>query len=127
MSMNEELKQAAERLLNPHRVSDQFQEMMAQAYRIADDYTMLAEAYLREHPSDDDTPIDEAWLRSVGFAERPEYPCGIWLDGLRYMPKHKNWLWCETIMARCTVCTRGELRRLCSALGVTLKGGARQR
>lgn len=90
---------------------------------------VLAQQYTIEHPADDAEPVTEDWLRSVGwslksvFREMYHEPTmlrwampvlqadmGVWSIGemreqLRYAPK-----------------TRGDVRRLCAALGVELKG-----
>lgn len=85
-------------------------------------------AYRREL---DQTPVDEAWLRSVGFVkdEHPSkwtiyrderLPVGLWKvdDGWKAMLIHSD------NAASCLVRqqnTRGQLRTLCRALGVELK------
>ena len=35
---------------------------------------VLADAYLAEHPADDEEPVDEAWLRSIGFVRDDSDP-----------------------------------------------------
>jgi hypothetical protein len=99
----------------------------------------LANAYLAEHPADDDEPITADWLRSVGAKEvdlswrndqfsthLPAYVFGngrfgVWgheaawsmyllnADGFDGQEEHVT-----------AVRTRGQLRRLCAALGITL-------
>lgn len=69
----------------------------------------------------DETPLDEAYLRSIGFDERDGWN-GIWLDGVRYLPSILgDWLWYETYL-KSKPQTRGQLRRLLSALGVEVRG-----
>lgn len=90
--------------------------------KIADEHE-LAQAWVADNPADDETPIDEAWLRSVGFA-----PAGIadtlrlrigpfgnlYLDVIDYkeglLPS--LWLQDEEISMHPT---RGEVRRLIAA------------
>jgi hypothetical protein len=103
------------------------------------DKEILALAYLAEHPADDDEPITADWLRSVGAKEvdlswrndqfsthLPAYVFGngrfgVWgheaawsmyllnADGFDGQEEHVT-----------AVRTRGQLRRLCAALGITL-------
>ena len=83
----------------------------------------IGTAYLAEHPADSDEPIDEAWLRAVGFESWTEFSkadlaiddCVRWaaeyrvislIDAGRDLPHLK---------------TRGSVRLLCRALGIELK------
>lgn len=100
---------------------------------MTEDLWVVADAYLAALPEIeqsrrevDETPVDEAWLRSVGFDYRdPDDPYFgiIRLDAISYGTKssllallgrrlpHKSY-------------TRGDIRKLCAALGVELKGKA---
>ncbi len=122
MSVNE-LRAAAERLTDPE---DGIGEGTANDYVCggfaADDAFALATAYLAEHPADDGEPITAEWLRSVGFvAHKPDglpayavLPCVyIRLDGGEL----------ELDGIPLDFSTRGQLRRLCAALGDPLKEG----
>lgn len=40
--------------------------------RRLEDANVLANAHLTEHPADDDEPVTEEWLRSIGFKDWPE-------------------------------------------------------
>ena len=96
---------------------------LAEAYQ-------LAAAWLAEHPADDDNPVDEAWLRSVGFDRHlgswfsptskrpgpacrvscaPEFGCDAWSvqndGGIAEIPPLE---------------TRGLCRRLCASLGIPM-------
>lgn len=101
---------------------------------------LLAEACLVEH---DETPIDEAWLRSVGFPKdehpsrdgrpvfyvvrTPAHAHGVRLsavvltiysDGIGSIPKPP--LSYPSRLIHVLAKTRGDVRRLCRALGITL-------
>ena len=92
----------------------------------------ICDAYLAEHPADDEAPIDEAWLRSVGFYESAEYGGDreIWLIDIAdstddsiccnlYTTRIELWIGSRyiTIPGK----TRGDVRRICAELGITLK------
>lgn len=88
------------------------------------DVVHLAKAYLALFPADDETLIDEAWLRERGFVERN----GIFYSmdsALRFSPKPDERLrshgWWYHGVSIPDQETRGQLRRLCAALGVELK------
>lgn len=74
-----------------------------------------------EHPADDDEPIDEAWLLDCGFLpdayglELREPDTG-WAIGVT--DSHKRWEYMGREINPPK--TRGQLRRLCAALGVRL-------
>jgi hypothetical protein len=88
----------------------------------------LACAWMQEHPADDDEPVTHAWVKTIGFAEtdhlnkmtyrRPEsIDLGLWaVDG--------GWkaMLLITEFASSTITrglkTRGQVRRLLSALGI---------
>lgn len=94
------------------------------------DIRTLLKAYDSEHPTDDDVPVDEEWLRSVGFVKHEalwQWAAGT--DGLLrvlYWPEyhHGEW-WIESPDNRMSEIpdakTRGDVRRLCRALGIELK------
>lgn len=87
----------------------------------------LAKAWLSEHPADDDEAIDEAWLRSVGFIADAYEPskslstnyCAPvvirWTRRHRLLSLYDGESWC-VLPGK----TRGQLRRLCACLGITL-------
>jgi hypothetical protein len=83
----------------------------------------VSTAYLAEHLEDDDELITEAWIKKIAVAWPYKYTyrlCDktgftVGLHGDRWMT---NWMRdCELRWVK----TRGELRRLCRALGVELK------
>lgn len=73
---------------------------------------------------DDGEPITEDWLLSVGF-QKGFY--GPWINGaagvlaLSDAPNHQVWILNNQAVKRTQWQTRGELRRLCAALGIPLK------
>ena len=98
--------------------------------QIERDRQEVALAYLREHPTDDAEPVTVDWMRSNGrdnegcFESEWQHsiapmicvisracaggwePCKLWLGG---------------VQGRLQEVTRGDVRRLCSALGIELK------
>ena len=89
----------------------------------------LAEAYLAEHPADDDSeqPITEEWLMSIGFTETGNNSLRIENNGasveleISRISKGTKW-WgpyiCDEYCWPNNVGTRGQLRQLLKALGV---------
>lgn len=89
--------------------------------RLDDDRSLLADAYLAEHC---DTPIDEAWLRSIGFVRYTDESEAVYLpqDGRNPVvgrTHHGAWVINGTFIGT-TITTRGQLLRLLSALGIPL-------
>lgn len=86
---------------------------------------------LRKEGKDDSLPVDEEWLRSVGFMRNDVDPF-IWInDGynewecdLEWWPDEQR-LWLESdgmmIQLPDKYKTRGDVRRLCEVLGIELK------
>ncbi len=93
------------------------------------DMALLAAAWLREHPADEDEPVTDEWLESVGFTNDID-GCGrVWESGeglvsLYVMIGLNCLVECaskdEAVFVPETE-TRGDVRRLCSALGINLK------
>lgn len=84
------------------------------------DDTVLADAYLAANLADDDEPIDETWLLSLG-GERNPANNSIELGRLSYFIKGDGGYWLfgdEDIPA---ILTRGYFRRLCRLIGISLK------
>lgn len=124
--MNSEAE-AAERLrsgFNYAQCPDHWQE--------CNDARLLARAYLAEHPADDDLPVDEAWLLSVGFIESgfrrlDLQPWGGLGRSLNWTDPSFNDAWeGEVVMdfkrLPKPIKTRGDLRLLALALGIELHG-----
>ena len=129
--MSDELRAAAERV---RRV--EAGEPADQAYRAHPrrqfqqfaDRGLMASAWLAEHPADDDEPISPEWLRSVGFTltdahvryysnrSRPPFVVVIASDGrLRLAVQNGSDVEGGDV---CQKPTRGDVRRLCRALGI---------
>lgn len=117
------------------------------------DREILSRLALAEHPADDDTAVDEAWLRSVGFRDWPRLDDDSDLEGYDiYILANEEIGWecrlayrangfylvrmcdpdvCDLLAAESVelfdsrnnrkVVTRGDVRRLCRALGIELK------
>lgn len=136
---------------NPHEATNVYADHVGddvpalsrqRAYR--SDLITVSEAYLAEHPADDGEPADREWLKSVGFDPEGEangdlfspYSESIMIPGdneycRRLVYKHQlKFLVIDEDardgdeiqrialpMSR----SRGELRRLCTALGIPLK------
>lgn len=87
----------------------------------------LAQAYLAEHPADENEPITEEWLRSAGFiwqsTDTYELHSGAFgNDYLRYTKiAFRAGLWYANGLGCADCKTRGDVRRLCSALGIPLR------
>jgi hypothetical protein len=93
-------------------------------------YDVLAEAWLAEHPADDEQSIDTKWLLSLGFEwnenETSDY---LWVNNpksgnkfdLIYLPTSCVWLLSDEINELTVdIRTRGDVRRLARALKVEL-------
>ena len=65
-----------------------------------EDITALAQAFLAEHPEDDDELVTVAWLEEIGL----------------------NLLDSKYLLGRTYYKTRGDVRRLCKALEIEMKG-----
>lgn len=109
------------------------------------DIIAAAELALAEHPADDGEPITKEWLKSLGFSDsgysfiitgekdygedvaRFRLACNgdDWTDGNCSWEFHLRSIELEEQggMLPCEPKTRGDLRRLCRALGIELKEG----
>lgn len=89
------------------------------------DYIKVADLCLCEHPADDDEPVTEEWLRSVGaIVIRETAAFGMLtleLGGLLCWRRHDRETFYLTDMRKLPhIKTRGDVRRLCRALGIPL-------
>ena len=85
----------------------------------------LAKAYLADHPADDDEPVTEEWLCSVG-AKKDDvsvfFPSPIQGVPAIEFSKEQAWLTNEDYAGvEIKLKTRGDVRRLCAALGIEMK------
>lgn len=93
------------------------------------DIQYVATAYLTEHPADEDNPIDEAWLREIGFEETRDG--GLFLPDVEGVFVRNKSMKCvfdwklEPPSCKLIGCfeTRRQLRKLLDALGIETKGG----
>lgn len=101
------------------------------------DMRLLARAYLAEHPADDAEPVTAEWLRSVGFC-REMQPASSnnltirhgsaivtrWMNSDN-VPRWSVRMYADETPDWVPPCiqpkTRGDVRRLCKALGIELK------
>ena len=103
---------------------------------------LVARDYLSDHPADDGEAVTVEWLESVGFSE--EETTDIVSYVIEMMPGVSDWpgqeariirvqgtewilemrnrstTWTDGVSAVGCVSTRGDVRRLCDALGITL-------
>jgi hypothetical protein len=87
---------------------------------------VLAHAYLADHPADEDEPVTEDWLRSIGLKLRMGFgfpvtkTMSLWDSrngwGLYFHGGLGDSAEGETKIAK--VATRGQVRRLLAALGI---------
>lgn len=132
--MTNDLRAAAERLRRVlqgeslHGIYGSGPVPRSQETRFQRDCEDLARAYLASHPPDGETEIDEAWLVSVGFQwidnkamELESAECALWWskesETVRiYAKGSAPGDYIDTATE-----TRGQLRGLCAALGISLK------
>ncbi len=140
--MTEEIKAAAERLIICEYDANGFvhNPIGGKPHSQAVDGHYVARAYLAEHPSDDGEPITEDWLSGLGAEffpatdyERPMYilssSCRRFGWELARYEEGDEWT-AELTVNRAyhlgvshDIKTRGDVRRLCSALGIELEEG----
>lgn len=105
--------------------------------QIVADIAAVLNCVLADHHADDGVEIDEAWLRSVGFAENDMHNLtlphdeGQWIaiqavnsfwDAIEiWVPPNSGAL----LVYRESGLERGDIRRLCAALGIELKEQAK--
>jgi len=113
--MSDELRAAAERAL---KIAD---SGSIHPFELEKLVVKLCVAYLSSHPADSDTPIDEEWLRSVGWnnLNAPHYWRFIGNDGFDVVKWTGGWNFRMHDGFNCK--TRSDVRRLCAALGIELK------
>lgn len=87
----------------------------------------VCQAWLAEH---DETPLTESWLMLSGFETRPRSPRWLDLGALLVQPTYIDTLeearwsifaWRNAIPTELVPKTRGDVRRLCAALGIELR------
>lgn len=128
--MSDDLRAAAKRLLHRATEDGKWEAMEEDLYQAVDDGAALAISYLAEHSEDDDELVTEEWLRNyvgwipvegsgyigcdkVIFCKGSESVYSAWLKISQYYYDMRRIVRVET---------RGDVRRLCAALGIELKG-----
>lgn len=120
IEMNEELKAAIER----RRKNPGWKGQLFPYGNAISDAVLLADAYLAEHQEDDDELVTEQWLRENGFCNYRGWPqTRIGIETLAGL--YLSWNSAENAF-RLDCClwegsTRGDVRRLCKALGIELE------
>ena len=112
--MNDSVRYAAERLRR-------FVDSISDEDNPSPELTRAIRTLLAEYPEDSDTPVDEAWLRSVGFEQ--------YLDCFRLRNRAEGYelarssegLWDYMGRYIKAPTTRCDVRRLAAVLGLTLK------
>jgi len=75
--------------------------------------SLAVELYLAEHPADDDELLNTTWVEDMGLLG------DINTKGLHLSCDYGRWVaWFEGTVMLCEVNTRGDVRRLCAALGL---------
>lgn len=83
----------------------------------------LAHAYAAEHPPDDDEPITEEWMRAAGAVEIKSVGHVALIISTQLYLHYRDGK--AGIKGQFVLChTRGDVRRLCAALGSPLREGA---
>ena len=90
----------------------------------------IVKAYLAEHPADDGEPVTEEWLLGVGFIQgKSKNSRLIFLDYFTIDDLLSGECsvcgWADHVTLRSTCKTRGDVRRLCTALCIPLKHQAK--
>lgn len=119
--MSDKVRKAAERLRRT-RGSDYVTLKLVygdNGEQLQQDMMEIADAYLAEHPADDDEPITNEWLTSFGrHFEFNGHELAINSDGGVELWTH--WGGESVVIDLCDVATRGDVRRLLRGLGIKL-------
>ena len=121
MATNDELRAAATELMLTvaSRIPDN-QKIRIKEGRIYE----VCRQWLAEHPEDDEEPVTKEWLRSIGFVNSISSVLVVG-DMLSVSMPGRYWVFsCCGMPTRMKYETRGDVRRLCAALGIELKGGS---
>ena len=111
--MNTKLKAAAELVRETNREVDRSgYATRGSAYYIA--VAKLADAYIAEHPDDEDELVTEEYLKSIGFFENDTE-----LEHQSHVVIVDKWGMGFTVCnGKPPIKTRGQVRRLLAALGI---------
>lgn len=120
-----EVRAAAERLMELKKLPIEKQKDFVRAWpELGWDGIMVARAWLAANPADDELPVDEAWLRSIG-ARRGGSPHArpLFIDCVNFDDVANGVVsicdWTETAIVNHRYTTRGSVRRLLAALGIS--------
>lgn len=94
------------------------------------DVWLLASEWLAEHPEDDKAPVDAEWLAEVGFLATGigagrRFMITTSEISLQWWACDDEWLLCNVFgdgLLIPTPATRGDVRRICKCLGITIGG-----
>lgn len=122
--MSDDLRAAAKRLVEGE-FSENYPKFMATTFGLADGF-LLARAYLADNPDDDDEPVTMEWWKSLNndtrFLCQDTYTLQLKDDLIFVMEAEVGLEDCVTFpIPMSHVRTRGDVRRLCKALGIELK------
>ena len=112
MATNDDIRAAAERCKDLFGTFVDFDNMPIECIK---DLFVLAQAYIAEHPADDDEPVTDEWLDSVFGTD--DSLCTEWHDE---WGEKITWLDKFGLVSIPMPKTRGDVRRLCRALGIEL-------
>ena len=94
-----------------------------------DDVCELAAAYLAEHDEDEHEPITEDWLIAAGVFGRIDMGNNFWFQVYPHLgscqigcTNHQEFYGFDVELDLPPVKTRGDVRRVCKALGIQIKG-----
>lgn len=140
--MSDRLREYAERILATVQKQDQ---PGGPSYIRAGDHPVwalmepyeLASAYLAEHPADDDCPVTQEWLESVGWKKQMSRQ-GQWRSAVSKWDAALQWYSHDRSLEIIDVTdessivigdrnTRGSVRRLASELGIELMESAHEK
>lgn len=123
--MSKEAREAAERIVNAQRFWTGTVPFGPGYLDIDErDVMRVARACLAEHPADDDEPVTAEWLESIGFyrdGTHPDDPFTCRESALYLSPKYDDettWVVFVEVYEIGNIKTRGDVRRLLTALGI---------
>lgn len=135
--MSDELRAAAEQFLDGgnRKGTDEFDTAVKNAQLLIECGDKMARYILASHPADDGQAVDAGWLLSVGFSgSNGLYPLTThakdFTDGIAVQVVNPRLsVWFVSVGDRFgqipALKTRGDVRRLCRALGIEVKEASR--
>jgi hypothetical protein len=102
------------------RTSKIIKEDGSYKHKWIEDLCTITDAYLAEHPADDDEPVTEEWLDEMfGTYLRQFWEWSV-IYGVRIAKDPDGFKLLTGYQVARTGLARGDVRRLCSALGIPL-------